>query len=148
MDMDPRDFHQVAIDIVVRRPPTGPAAYRSAISRAYYAAMNVAANVLSGIGHSPGKMDGKHKRIVIYLQQSGDPQLMNAGGIIDDLRRKRNTADYDMGSSSIEELSSARFAVETAREAIDFLDQFAADPTRQRSAADAIAAYKAKINTP
>jgi hypothetical protein len=148
MDMDPRDFNQVAIDIVVRRPPTGPAAYRSAIGRAYFAVLNVAADVLSRIGHSPGKLDAKHKRIVIYLQQSGDLQLTRAGGLLDVLRNKRNAAVYDMGDSSTEKLSAARFAVEMAREAIDFLDQFAADPARQLSAADAIAKYKSKTNTP
>lgn len=77
--MDPRDFNQVAIDIVVRRPPTGPAAYRSAISRAYYASLNVAAEILTGIGHSPGKGDSKHKKLVIYLQQSGDAEVSSAG---------------------------------------------------------------------
>jgi hypothetical protein len=53
--MDPRAFNQVTVDIVVRRAPTGPAAYRSAISRAYYAVLNVATDVLTGLGQSPGK---------------------------------------------------------------------------------------------
>jgi hypothetical protein len=146
--MDPRDFNQVAINIIMGRPATGPAAYRTAISRAYFAAMNVAANVLSRIGHSPGKADGNHKKIVIYLQQTGDAQLMRTGGMIDILRRKRNEADYDMANAIIESPLTARSAAETAREAMNYLDEFVADPARQRSAADAIAEYKAKINTP
>jgi uncharacterized protein (UPF0332 family) len=145
--MDARDFNQVAIDLVVRRPPTGPAADRSAISRAYYAALNVAADVLSSIGHSPGKGDSKHKRLVIYLQQSGDAKLDNVGRSIDELRSKRNSADYDMRDTRVEMLSNARFAAERARQAIEDLDDFAADPARKKSAADAIAKYRALTRT-
>ena len=146
--MDPRDFNQVAIDIVVRRPPIGPAAYRSEISRAYYAAFNVAANVLNTIGPSPGKGDSQHKKVVIYLRDSGDVAMETTGLYIDSMRITRNRADYDMSNATVETLSSARDMAETARQAIEHLDQFAADPARQRSAADAIAKYKAKINTP
>ncbi len=146
--MDPRDFNQIAIDIIVRRPPTGPAAYRSAISRAYYGALNVAANALDGIGHSPGKGDSKHKKLVIYLEQTGDAALERAGDSIDELRTMRNRADYDMKDITVETFALARDMVESARKAIEILDQFAADPARQRSAADAIAKYKAKTNTP
>src|SRR5689334_1892905 len=99
--MDPREFNHVAIDIVVRRPSTGPAAYRSAISRAYYAALKVAADVLTSIGHFPGRGDSKHKRVVIYLQQSGDAKLTRAGAMTDELRRKRNSADYDMRNATV-----------------------------------------------
>jgi uncharacterized protein (UPF0332 family) len=146
--MDPRDFNQVAIDIVVGRPPTGPAAYRSAISRAYYAAMNAAASILTGIGHSPGKQESRHKRLVIYLQQSGDAQLMRAGGMIDILRKKRNEADYDMANAIVEKPLTARSAAETAREVMEYLDEFAADSARKAAVADAIAKYKLKTNTP
>jgi uncharacterized protein (UPF0332 family) len=146
--MDPRDFNQVAIDIVVRRPPTGPAAYRSAISRAYYATFNVATNVLNGIGHSPGKGDSQHKKVAIYLQQSGDVALETAGRYIDVMRGMRNQADYEMSNATVETLSTARDMVETARQVIEDLDRFAADPVRERLAADAIAKYKSKINNP
>jgi hypothetical protein len=145
--MDPRDFNQVAIDLVVRRPPTGPAAYRSAISRAYFAALNVAADVLSGIGHSPGRGDSKHKKLVIYLQQSEDAQLGSAGVMIDNLRNQRNSADYDMRDTTVEKVSNARFAAETARRAIENLDEFAVDSGRKDSAAAAIAKYKIQIQS-
>lgn len=145
--MDPRDFNQVAIDIVVRRSPTGPAAYRSAISRADFAAMNVAADVLASIGHSPGKGDSKHKKLTIYLQQSGDAELNDIGRSIDDLRNLRNIADYNMSDATVETLSNARFAAERARQIIEHLDDFAADAARKKSAADAIAKYRAATRT-
>jgi uncharacterized protein (UPF0332 family) len=112
--MDPRAFNRVAIDIVVRRPPTGPTAYRSAISRAYHAAFNVAADVLAGIGRSPGSGDGSHKKVVIYLQQSGDAGLDDAGKSIDQMRTMRNYTDYDMKNLDVEEISNARSAAEIA----------------------------------
>jgi uncharacterized protein (UPF0332 family) len=146
--MDPRDFNQVAIDIVVRRPPSGPAAYRSAISQAYYAALNVATDLLEGIGHSPGKGDSQHKKVVIYLQQSGDPALEDAGRLIDLMRGLRNQADYNMANAAVETPTKARDVAESAREAIEILDQFAADAACMRSAADAISKYKLKTNTP
>jgi hypothetical protein len=144
--MDPRDFNQVAIDLVVRRPPTGPAAYRSAISRAYYAALNVATDVLTGIGHFPGRGDGPHKKVVIYLQQTGDGDLETAGTAIDRMRTMRNLADYDMRNPDAETISSARKMVETAQQAIVLLDDFAADAARKQAAADAIARYRIKIH--
>ena len=144
--MDPRAFNQVAIDLVVRRPPTGPAAYRSAISRAYYAAFNVAADVLTGIGHSPGSGDGSHKKVAIYLQQSGDEDLDDAGKSIDQMRTLRNYDDYDMKRLDVEELSNARTTAEMARETIELLDEFTADAARREAAADAIARYKIKIH--
>jgi hypothetical protein len=144
--MDPRAFNQVAIDIVVRRPPTGPAAYRSAIRRAYYAALNVASDVLTGIGHSPGKGDSPHKKVVIFLQQTGDGDLVTAGKLIDEMRTTRNRSDYDMRDLDVEELSSAKRAVETARQAIEYLDDLATDAARQKAAADAIARYRLKVH--
>ena len=144
--MDPRDFNQVAIDIVVRRPPTGPAAYRSAISRAYYAALNVATDVLNGIGHSPGKGDSPHKKVVIYLQQTGDVDLETVGTTIDKMRTMRNLADYDMKNPDVETISTAQKTVESARQAIELLDEFATDAARQKTAADAIARYRLKVN--
>ncbi len=145
--MNPRDFNQVAIDIVVKRPPSGPAAYRSAISRAYYAALNVAADVLTSIGHSPGKGDSKHKKLVIYLQQSGDAELSSVGRSIDTMRTMRNLADYDMMNTTVETLSEARDRAESARLVIEHLDDFTADAARKKSAADAIAKYRAATRT-
>jgi uncharacterized protein (UPF0332 family) len=144
--MDPRAFNQVAIDIIVRRPPTGPAAYRSAISRAYYAAFHVAADALAGIGHSPGSGDGSHKKVVIYLQQSGDEGLDSAAKTIDQMRTMRNHADYDMKNLDVEELSNVRRTAEMAQQAIDHLDVFVKDAERKNAAAEAIARYKVKIH--
>jgi hypothetical protein len=146
--MDPRDFNQVAIDLIVGRPPTGPAAFRSAISRAYYGALIVATDVLNTLGHSPGKSDSQHMKVVFYLQHSGDMALETTGRYINTLRTARNRADYDMMHIPVEGLSFAKDMVEFASKAIDHLDQFAADPARKRSAADAIAKYKSKISTP
>ena len=145
--MDPRAFNQVAIDIVVKRPLTGPAAYRSAISRAYFATLNVAADILTSIGHSPGKGDSKHKRVVLYLQQSADPELNSVGRTIDTIRTMRNLADYDMLNTTVETLSEARDRAESAREVIEHLDDFAADAARMKSAADAIAKYRTATRT-
>ncbi len=43
----------------------------------------------------------------------------------------RNQADYDMVNTAVETLAMARDMAETAREAIEILDQFAADPARR-----------------
>lgn len=144
--MDPRAFNQVAIDLIVRRAPTGPAAYRSAISRANYAAFNVAAELLAVIGHDPGQTEGSHKKVVIYLQQSSDEGPDEAGRWIDQMRAMRNHADYDMQDLDSEKLSNARRTAEMAQQVIEILDDFAADATRQKAAAGAIALYKMKIH--
>jgi hypothetical protein len=84
---------------------------------------------------------------VIYLQQSGDEGLDGAGKRIDQMRTMRNYADYDMKRLDVEELFNARRTAEMAREAIELLDEFAADAARKQAAADAIARYKIKIHT-
>ena len=75
---------------------------------------------------------------MIYLQHSGDLALDNAGDLIDLMRGLRNQADYNMANAAVETLAMARDVAESAREAIEILDQFAADAARMRSAADAI----------
>src|SRR5205823_4066131 len=102
-------------------------------------------DVLTAIGHAPGKGDSQHKKVVIYLQQSGDAGLGSAGDLIDEMRTMRNRADYDMTNTHVEALSAARNMAETARQAIEHLDEFAADSTRKDAAAGAIAKYKLRI---
>jgi len=111
-------------------------------------ALNVAASILAAIGHFPGKGDSKHKKVVIFLQQTGDTELERAGDLIDELRTMRNRADYDMMDITVETLALAREMVVIAQQAIEHLDRLAADPARQHPAADAIAKYKLKTNTP
>lgn len=68
--------------------------------------------------------------------------------MIDILRKKRNEADYDMANAIVEKPLTARSAAETAREVMEYLDEFAADSARKAAVADAIAKYKLKTNTP
>src|SRR5262249_16682922 len=106
---------------------------------------NVAMDVLTAIGHAPGKGDGSHKKVVIYFRQSGDVVLETVGTEIDRVRTMRNLGDYDMKDPDVEDISTSRKMVETAQQAIEHLDVFAKDVVRKKAAAEAIAQYKIKI---
>jgi hypothetical protein len=51
-----------------------------------------------------------------------------------------------MKNKDVETLSTAKWAVETAQQAIDHLDVFVKEAERKKAAADAIARYKVKIH--
>lgn len=104
MTHGPRDFLAVAAELVrVGRP-----AYCStAIGRAYYAAFNVAAELLRNAGFTIGKGPQGHGDVVKHLLGCGDATVRRAGSQIDDLRAMRKKADYRMDATDVEDARTA-----------------------------------------
>jgi uncharacterized protein (UPF0332 family) len=73
------------------------AAWRSAISRAYYAGFHVARELLEDLGFAVPNGDRAHAYLWLRLSNCQDPQVQKRGRQLIDLRRKRNRADYDLG---------------------------------------------------
>jgi hypothetical protein len=129
--MDPRDFLKVAgMLATVAGDPVG-AKRRTAIGRAYFAAYNVAAEMLSVLGAPPMENAEGHNQAVRLLEVSGDEDLRTLGILLSSLRTERNRADYNMSRTDVESGNKARTATETAQEIIRDLDAFLASPTRQ-----------------
>jgi uncharacterized protein (UPF0332 family) len=107
--MNARDFLSVAKAWLA---DTTEASWRSAISRAYYAAFHVARELLDGLRFMVPQGDRAHAYLWLRLSNCGDPHLEDTGQRLNDLRRWRNRADYDM----LRHLSQA-FATSTVLEA-------------------------------
>ncbi len=128
--MDPRDFRRLAVDLVVVKN-AGAVHFRTAIGRAYYAAFHVASQVLDALKLPPAEDPQGHVQAVRLRQQSGDPALATAGGLLGDLHSDRIIADYQLKRADVETFKAAKASVEIATFIIDELDAFAADPARR-----------------
>jgi len=91
--MNPRDFLTLANALAAG---TTEAAWRSAVSRAYYAAFHAARLLLRDLGFRTPRGDQAHAYLWMRLSNCGNARLEAAGQKLQDLRRERNRADYDL----------------------------------------------------
>jgi hypothetical protein len=90
--MDAKDFLALANDL---RKRGDPAAFRTAISRAYYYAFVSACSFVGRYVSIPPKAEA-HQILPIYLKNCGDTGLRDIADELDKLRAHRNEADYDI----------------------------------------------------
>ncbi|HEV3118847.1 MAG TPA: HEPN domain-containing protein [Gemmataceae bacterium] len=117
-------------------------AWRSAVSRAYYAAFHVARELLQDLGFVVPKAERAHAYLWRRLSNCGDPRLQAAGHEINDLRGDRNEADYDLRLSLAQTIADGQ--VRTARKIIDVLAIATAEPMRS-AILDAMKVYERDI---
>jgi uncharacterized protein (UPF0332 family) len=136
--MNARDFLTVAKAWLAE---TAEASWRSAVSHAYYAAFHVARELLEGLRFMVPQGDRAHAYLWLRLSNCGDRHLKDIGQRLNDLRRWRNRADYDM----LRHLSQA-FATSTALEAEQIILALDAvvEPTRTRIT-DAMMVYERDV---
>jgi uncharacterized protein (UPF0332 family) len=91
--MNAREFLSVAQQLSLG---TTEASWRSAVSRAYYAAFHVAKELLEDLGFTVPRADRAHSYLWLRLANCGDTIVQQAGSDLNDLRRDRNWADYDL----------------------------------------------------
>ena len=72
------------------------AAWRSAVSRGYYAAFHAGREFLSNLRFRVPRSDRAHAYLWLRLQNCGDSRLRQTGQHLNDLRGRRNRADYDL----------------------------------------------------
>ena len=70
--------------------------WRSAVGRAYYAAFHVARQFLLDLRFAVPPDQQAHRYLIYRLTNCGDAAAAGAGLKLDDLRRRRNDADYDL----------------------------------------------------
>ncbi len=75
---------------------TTEADWRSAVSRAYYAAFHVARAFLTELGFDTPRADAAHAYLWRRLENGGHVPLALAGSRLNQLRGERNRADYDL----------------------------------------------------
>jgi uncharacterized protein (UPF0332 family) len=106
------------------------AEWRSAVSRAYYAAFHKARLLLKSVGFAVPRGDQAHAYLWLRLCNCGDPQTIAAGSDLNALRGDRNIADYQVDANFF--LADAQVQVQTARRILQLLDAAAVDPTRSQ----------------
>jgi uncharacterized protein (UPF0332 family) len=137
--MNGRDFLPVARRLLAA---ADEADWRSAVSRAYYAAFHVARRLLSDLNFTVPHADRAHGYLWLRLSNCGDPQVQAAGQQLKDLRRERNWADYEVARPL--SLSLARGDVQTAEQIIQVFDLAAVEPTRTQIT-DAMKVYERDV---
>lgn len=125
--MNPREFLKLASELVVGGDP---ARIRSTISRAYYAAHHVGADMLTQMGFRIEKGPGCHEDVCRRLNNSGDADVTKAGSQLGDLQSKRNKADYRLDNKDIESQKTAQADVGLARRIIQILDTCRSGPQK------------------
>src|SRR5262249_17909840 len=91
--MNPRDILDVADALITG---SKEAEWRSAVSRAYYAAFHVAAGLLRQCGVDGPRGEQAHAYPGLRPANAGHADVGTAGGDLNDLRKLRNWADYDL----------------------------------------------------
>jgi uncharacterized protein (UPF0332 family) len=91
--MNSRDFLTLAQTLLADR---FEAAWRSAVSRAYYAAFHVARELLEDLRFTVPRGEQAHGYLWLRLSNCGDRQLEKTGASLNTLRQDRNGADYDL----------------------------------------------------
>jgi uncharacterized protein (UPF0332 family) len=94
--------------------------WRTATSRAYYAAFHLACSFMTNLGFTVPKAERAHAYLWLRLQNCGDAVVQQAGSILNYLRQQRNWADYDLHRSF--PLARAVADVQDAKTMIDTLD--------------------------
>jgi uncharacterized protein (UPF0332 family) len=118
-----RDFLTVAQAL-----SAGPteAAWRSAISRAYYAAFHTAREFVTRLGFRVPAGEQAHAYLWLRLSNTGDPAADVIGRLLRDLRGRRNTADYELGRPRSQ--ANATDAANDARDLVARMDALAGTP--------------------
>lgn len=123
--MNWRDFLSLAARLAAAATE---ADWRSAVSRAYYAAFHVARRLLADLNFTVPRADRAQQYLVFRLSNCGEAVVERAGRDLETLRRLRNRADYDNAPPFTQPQAAA--AVRLAEHIIRELDNTRNDPPR------------------
>ncbi len=119
------------------------AEWRTAVSRAYYAAFHVARRLFADLNFTVPRADRAHQYLVVFrLSNSGEPPVEKAGRDLETLRRLRNRADYDEAPPITQ--SQATAAAQLADDIIQILDAARQEPARTQIR-DAMIVYERDV---
>lgn len=121
---------------------TSEAEWRSASSRAYYAAFHVARLLLLNLRFRVPHAERAHGYLWLRLSNAGEVETATAGRLLGGLRQERNRADYDERRTITQ--ATAIQNVRTAEDVIRALDAAAIDPIRTQIT-DAMKIYERDV---
>jgi uncharacterized protein (UPF0332 family) len=138
--MDARDFLEVAWDLV---GGAREAEWRTAVSRAYYAAFHTARDLLTECGFTAPQAEQAHAYLWLPLANCGHPDVQSAGVKLNFLRQIRNRADYDIQRAL--DQATATDPLHRAAEIVQVLDSLATMPEVKTRIIDAIKVYERDV---
>lgn len=138
--MDETGFLDVANDL---SEGSREADWRSAISRAYYAAFHKARRLLRQSGFAVPHGEQTHAYLWFRLSNADHPDVMNAGADLGRLRTARNRADYDLDVSIDQAMAFNH--VQVATDIIQLLDDLSKEAAILARVLDAIKVYERDV---
>jgi len=141
--MDPKDFLVIAKDLLKKDKVVN---YRTAFNRSYYAAYNMAVNLLKKSGVRIPENATGHGQVNIYLGNCGIRDLEETQSKLTNLRGDRNKADYKLKDKTVEKRNNAIKAVSNAELIIKTFDLHSSQE-RRKKIAEGIKIYNKKINS-
>jgi len=125
------EFISLASNLSVNpRLGTSEARFRSAVSRAYYGAYHLALDMFAELNVRIPRNHSGHYEIYRLLSSIDQPTSRLLAGLLSDLRRARNSADYDFDNSMFKTQSIATWSVESANELRQALGACRQEPLR------------------
>src|SRR5258708_5236476 len=118
------------------------AEWRSAVSRAYYAAFHEARQLMQDLRFRVPRGEKAHAYLWLGLFNCREVQAQGGGSDLNQLRTERNRADYDIGQSWLQ--TDALLLVQATRRIIQILDAAGIDPTRTQIT-DAMRVYERDV---
>jgi len=89
------------------------AARRSSVSRAYYALYHHVRECLLSSGIPVSIKPEEHERMTRYLKNSGIEKVKQVGEKMNDIRVKRNKADYELSDKSFNKMTCGLYCAMT-----------------------------------
>ena len=118
------------------------AAWRSAVSRGYYAAFHAARELLHDLGFAVPRAERAHAYLWLRLSNCGAPPVKKSGAALNTLRQDRNGADYEL-QRPLSQANALR-SVRVAEQIILLLDAAGKDPLRA-AITDAMKIYERDV---
>ena len=129
--MDPRDFLQIARDILGNDKPAN---CRTAFNRSYYAAYHVGVELIEEAGVKIDRNAQGHNQVTRYFNNCGVNDLVVAQQKLVNLYSDRIKADYRLNHKSVEKIANAKKALKTSEDIIKTFDSFASNSEKQKIA--------------
>ncbi len=129
--MDPRDFLQIARDILGNDKPAN---CRTAFNRSYYAAYHVGVELLEQAGVKISQSTEGHNQVKRYFNNCGVNDLVVAQQKLVNLYSDRIKADYRLNHKSVEKIVNAKKALKTSENIIKTFDSFTSNSEKQKIA--------------
>jgi len=128
--MKPRDFHYLALRLAEHG--RFPADFRTAISRAYFAVFNLGVELLEDMGFSIPQNARGHNDLYLHFAHSGDADIKNMANQLNNLRTKRNHADYRLAWPDLDRQETAKLYAHNAGRIIDTLNSICSGKRRDQ----------------